>query len=55
MLASMSLELQRQHGNMDAHIITMHLKQLFDVARTIVRCKTSKKLFCYKMIEDSSV
>jgi hypothetical protein len=35
MLASMSPELQRQHENMDAHIIIIHLKELFDEASSI--------------------
>jgi hypothetical protein len=54
-LASISLELQRQHANMDAHTIIMHLKELFDEASKIERYDTYKELFCCKMIEGSLV
>lgn len=39
-IASMSLELQRQYEN----IIIMHLKEVFDVISRIERFKTLKKL-----------
>ena len=55
MLSSMSLELQTYHENMDAYIIIMHLKELFNVIRYTERYKASKKLFHCKMTEDSSV
>jgi len=42
MLASMTLELQRHHENMDVYIIIIHLKKLFYVARCTERYKTSK-------------
>jgi hypothetical protein len=32
MLANMSPELQKQHENMDAYTMVMHLKKLFDEA-----------------------
>jgi len=54
-LASMSLELQTQHENMDAHIIIIHLKKLFDVDNRTERYETSKKLFHYKIKEGSLV
>ena len=31
MLSSMSLELQTYHENMDAYVVIMHFKELFDV------------------------
>jgi hypothetical protein len=49
MLASISSELQRQHENMDAHIIIMHLKELFDEASRTERYGTSKEFFHCKM------
>jgi hypothetical protein len=55
MLANISTKLQRQHGNMDAHTMIMHLKKLLDEASRIERYETSKELFHYKMIEDSLV
>ena len=55
MLANMSFELQTQHGNKDAHIIIMYLKELFDVASSTQRYETSKKLLCHKMIEGSLI
>ena len=54
-LASVSLELQIYHANMDAHIIIMYLKELFGATRCNERSETSKELFCYKMTEGSSV
>ena len=32
MLASMNIELQKQHEHMDAHTILTHLQELYDVA-----------------------
>jgi hypothetical protein len=55
MLASISLELQRQYRNMDVHTMVMHLKEIFDDASWIERYETSNKLFRYKMIEGSSM
>ena len=40
---------------MNAYTIIMHLKELFDEASKIERYETSKKLFCCKMTEGSSV
>jgi hypothetical protein len=37
MLTSISSELQRQHENMNAHNIIMHLKELFDETRRTER------------------
>jgi len=54
MLASMSPELQRQHENMDAHIIIIH-KELFDEASSIERYENSKELFHCKMTKGSLV
>ena len=54
-LAIMSLELQTQHGNIDNHIIIMHIKELFDATNRIKRNVTCKRLFYYKMREDSSM
>jgi hypothetical protein len=54
-LASISLEFQRQYRNMDVHTMIMHLKEIFDEASWIERYETSNKLFCYKMIEGSLV
>ena len=51
MLPCMSLELQ---NNMDAHIIIMHLKELFDTASRTKRYETSNKLFRCKMTYGSS-
>jgi hypothetical protein len=48
-----SLELYTQHRNLDAHIIIMHLKELFNVASKTKRYEISKKLLCFKMIKDS--
>jgi hypothetical protein len=40
---------------MDGHTITMHLKELFDVASKIERYKTSKELLCCNMTEGSFI
>jgi len=42
MLATMSPELQRQHKNMDAHIMIIHLKKLFEEASRTKRYETYK-------------
>ena len=55
MLASMTLELQRQHEDMNAHDILMHLQELFGAQSCYERFQTSKELFQYKMTEGSSV
>jgi hypothetical protein len=55
MLASMSPELQRQHENMDAHTMIMHLKELFEWTNKTKRYENSKELLCCKMIKGSSV
>ena len=55
MLANMLFELQTQHENKDAHIIIMHLKELFDVASSIEMYETSKKLFRCNMIKGSLI
>jgi hypothetical protein len=48
-LASMPPTLQKQHENMDAHIIIMYLKELLDVASMIERYDNYKKLFSFKL------
>jgi hypothetical protein len=40
---------------MNAYTMIMHIKKLFDEASRIERYETSKKLFCCKMTEGSSV
>ncbi|KAL8109077.1 hypothetical protein AgCh_025245 [Apium graveolens] len=55
MLASMSIELQKQHEHMDAHTILMHLQELYDVAGRTARYEISKELFGCRMFEGSSV
>ena len=55
MLASMSPELQRQHENMDAHTMIMHLKELFEWTNKTKRHENSKELLCCKMTKGSSV
>jgi len=51
----MSPELQRQHENMDAHTMIMHLKELFEWTNKTKRNENSKELLCCKMIKGSSV
>jgi len=53
MLASMRLELQTQHKNMDAYTMIIHLKKLFDAASRNDKYETSKELFHCKMINGS--
>jgi len=55
MLASMNIELQKQHEHMDAHTILMHLQELYDVAGRTARYEISKELFGCRMSEGSSV
>ncbi|KAL8147689.1 hypothetical protein AgCh_005133 [Apium graveolens] len=55
MLASMNIELQKQHEHMDAHTILMHLQELYDVAGRTTRYEISKELFGCRMFEGSSV
>ena len=51
----LSPKLQRQHENMDAHTMIMHVKDLFEQTSRSERHETFKKLFHYKMTEGSSV
>ena len=55
MLASMNIELQKQHEHMDAHTILTHLQELYDVAGKTARYEISKELFRCRMSEGSSV
>ncbi|KAL8092814.1 hypothetical protein AgCh_034891 [Apium graveolens] len=55
MLASMNIELQKQHEHMDAHTILMHLQELYDVAGRTAQYEISKELFGCRMSEGSSV
>ncbi|KAL8098275.1 hypothetical protein AgCh_031152 [Apium graveolens] len=55
MLASMNIELQKQHEHMDAHTILMHLQELYDVAGRTARYEISKELFGCRMSKGSSV
>ena len=55
MLASLSPELQRQHENMDAHTMIIHLKKLFDEDSRKKRHETFKELLCCKITECYSV
>ena len=55
MLASMSNELQRQHENMDARSVLLHLKELFGEQSRTERYEISKSLFKAHMAEGSSV
>ncbi|KAL8136073.1 hypothetical protein AgCh_010609 [Apium graveolens] len=55
MLASMNIELQKQHEHMDAHTILMHLQELYDVAGRTARYEISKELFSCRMSEGSSM
>ncbi|KAL8093468.1 hypothetical protein AgCh_035373 [Apium graveolens] len=55
MLASMNIELQKQHEHMDAHTILMHLQELYDVAGRTTRYEILKELFGCRMSEGSSV
>ncbi|EOY19271.1 Retrotransposon protein, putative [Theobroma cacao] len=55
MLASMTLELQKQHEHMDVQSMILHLRELFDREGRIERYEISKELFRCKMAEGSSV
>ncbi|XP_074367021.1 uncharacterized protein LOC141707638 isoform X1 [Apium graveolens] len=55
MLASINIELHKQHEHMDAHTILMHLQELYDVAGRTARYEISKELFGCRMSEGSSV
>jgi hypothetical protein len=55
MLAIISYKIQRQHENMGAYTIIMHLKELFNEASRTKRYDTSKELFRCKMTKGSSV
>ena len=54
-LVHISVELQTQHENMNAHIIITHLKELFDITNRTERYETSKELFYCKMTEGLSM
>ena len=54
-LASMTNELQRQHESMDTHSILLNLKELYGEHSRTARYEISKKLFCARMTEGSSV
>lgn len=55
MLTNMSLELQPQHRNIDAHVIIMCLKELFDETSKIERYRALKEFFYCKMKDGSFV
>jgi len=55
MLTSILPKLQRQHEYMDAHIMIIHLKELFNKTYKTDRYEISKELFHCKKIESSSV
>ena len=54
MLASMSLELQKQHKAMTAHVIVIHLEELFHEQARSKMFEVSKMLFRSKMEEGTS-
>ena len=54
MLASMSLELQKQHEAMTAHAIIVYLKELFHEQARFKMFEVSKLLFQSKMQEETS-
>jgi len=45
------LKLQTKHRNMDAYIIIMHLKKLFNMINEAERYETFMKLLCHKIIK----
>ena len=49
MLASMSLELQKQHKAMSAHTMIFHIRDHFDLKARSERFEVSKLLFRTKM------
>ena len=51
MLASMSLELQKQHEHMNVPTILLHLKELFEEQSRTKKYEISKALFHCKMVE----
>ncbi|EOY04065.1 Retrotransposon protein, putative [Theobroma cacao] len=55
MLASMTLELQKQDEHMDVQSMILHLRELFDKEGRTERYEISKELFRCKMAEGSSV
>ncbi|WRX16506.1 zinc finger protein [Theobroma cacao] len=55
MLASMTLELQKQHEHMDVQSMILHLKELFDKEGHTERYEISKELFRCKIAEGSSI
>ena len=54
-LASMSLELQRQHENMGAHEMLLHLRKLFEKQGRTQRYEISKSLFRTRTSEGTPV
>ena len=55
MLATMNSEFQKQHKNMDAYDMVMHLKKLYQGQAQQERFNVSKALFQCKMVEGSLV
>ncbi|XP_021293402.1 uncharacterized protein LOC110423509 [Herrania umbratica] len=55
MLASMTLELRKQHEHMDVQSMILHLIELFNKEGRIKRYEISKELFRCKMAKGSSV
>ena len=55
MLATMNSELQKQHENMDAYDMVVHLKKLYQGQARQERFDVSKALFQCKMAEGSPV
>ena len=55
MLASMSSELQRQHKNMGAHEMLLHLRKLFEEQGRTQRYEISKNLFKIRMFEGTLI
>ncbi|XP_048228944.1 uncharacterized protein LOC125369798 [Ricinus communis] len=45
MLGSMTSEIERQHENIDAQTIILHLKKMFNEQSRTKRCETSKEMF----------
>ena len=55
MLASMTPMLQKQHENMDASSIILHLKELYETNARHERYKVSKALFGSRLTEGAQV
>ncbi|KAJ8771003.1 hypothetical protein K2173_023328 [Erythroxylum novogranatense] len=55
MLASMSLELQKQHENMNAREMLLHLQELFGAHSRVERFEAARALFQCRMAPGSSV